>query len=236
MDLKERDALGDQADKHWYYVSKARMATRHLPNSTREILDVGAGLGWFSLWLLRNGHAERAVCVDPGYETEHEERVEGGTILYRRSVTEVDADIVLMMDVLEHVDDDVALLRQYWDMAAPGTVFLITVPAFRFLWSAHDDYLEHRRRYTLSMLGDTVRAAGAEPEALHYYFGSIFPLAAVVRLTRSRRREANRSDMGRVPAAVNGLLTAILKAETQITTWNRLAGLSVVARLRKPNG
>ncbi|RYH06629.1 bifunctional 2-polyprenyl-6-hydroxyphenol methylase/3-demethylubiquinol 3-O-methyltransferase UbiG [Tropicimonas sp. IMCC6043] len=234
MDLKERDALGDSADSHWYYVSKARMVARHLPRSPREILDVGAGLGWFSRWFLDNGHGEQATCVDPGYEAEREEDLNGGRrVSYVRAVERTDADLFLLMDVLEHVDDDVALLKEYWDKAAPGTVFVITVPAFEFLWSAHDDYLDHRRRYTRARLAKTIRAVGAEPRLLHYYFGSIFPIAVAVRLLK-RKSDADSSDMRPMPAPINTILTAICGIEAQLTRWNRLAGLSVVAQFIKP--
>jgi len=234
VDLKEHKALGKQADTHWYYVSKARMVTRHLPKQRHKILDVGAGLGWFSQWMLRNGYAQSAICVDPGYENESSETLENGcTIDYVHRITESDADLVLLMDVLEHVDDDVALLKEYWDKAASGAVFIITVPAFEFLWSAHDDYLEHRRRYTTKRLGETIRAAGAEPQELHYFFGGIFPAAAALRLLR-RGAKADRSDMAPVPAFLNGTLKGLCRLESSVMKHNGLAGLSVVAKMVKP--
>lgn len=232
MDLKERDALGDQADRHWYYVSKARMVSRYLPQGPRHILDVGAGLGWFSRWMLENKQAQSAICVDPGYEKSSEEYVGDAKISYVRSVDKADSNVVFLMDVLEHVDDDVALLKQYLDDAPIGTTFIVTVPAFEFLWSAHDDYLEHRRRYTTRSLAQTVRQAGAEPTTLHYYFGAIFPLVVLVRLLR-RKRTADSSDMSAVPEWLNRLLTLICELETKLTGWNRLAGLSVVAKFEK---
>ncbi|EPX76570.1 class I SAM-dependent methyltransferase [Salipiger mucosus] len=226
--------LGEGADDHWYYQSKARMITHHFHQRPSSILDVGAGLGWFSRWLLENDRGDGATCVDPGYETESEEKLPNGrTVRYVRETGESDADLVLLMDVLEHVDDDVALLSTYWDLAPPGATFIITVPAFEFLWSAHDDYLEHRRRYTVRSLERTIRAAGATPERLHYYFGAIFPLAAAVRLLK-RGRTSETSDMRPAGPVANGLLKGICGAETAVMKLNRLGGLSVVAVLRKP--
>jgi SAM-dependent methyltransferase len=234
LDLKERDALGASADTHWYYVSKARMVARHLPNAPREILDVGAGLGWFSRWFINHGYGSHAVCVDPGYDADSVEDLGNGRkISYVRSIDENSADLVLLMDVLEHVDDDVALLQEYWDKAAPGTVFVITVPAFKFMWSAHDDYLDHRRRYTRALLAKTIEAVGAKPRLLHYYFGTIFPIAVIVRFLR-RKSDANSSDMGPVSGPLNTLLTAICGLEARMARWNKLAGLSVVAQFEKP--
>jgi hypothetical protein len=232
VDLKERHALGEQAARHWYYVSKARMITRHLQRSSHSILDVGAGEGWFSRWLLENGYGQSAICVDPGYEADCESSVAGLPLLFRRSVSSIDQDLVLLMDVLEHVDDDVGLLARYWRSAPAGTTFIITVPAFNFLWSSHDVYLEHRRRYTLGSLSRTIRKAGATPDRLHYFFGSVFPLAAIVRLVRRYSGE-DASDMRPVPELVNSVLTGMCSLEVSMARWNKLAGLSVVARLTK---
>lgn len=236
MDLKERDALGNSADTHWYYVSKARMVARNLPHAPREILDVGAGLGWFSRWFLSNGYGAHAVCVDPGYEADSYEDVGNGRkISYIRSIGQSKADLVLLMDVLEHVDDDAALLQEYWDKAAPGTIFVITVPAFEFLWSAHDDYLDHRRRYTRARLAKTILAVGAKPGLLYYYFGAIFPIAVAVRLLK-RKSDAESSDMRPVPGTLNAALTFICGVEARLARWNKLAGLTVVAQFEKPLG
>ena len=232
MDLKEEAALGAAIDRHWYYQSKARLlaahARKHLGRRGAEVLDIGAGSGWFSRWMLESGLAERAVLVDPGYL---HERAEGG-LRYVRSIERSEAEIVLMMDVLEHVDDDVALLREYLGKTPPGTPFFITVPAFAFLWSAHDEFLEHRRRYTAGSLARTVRAAGAEPEALHYYFGAVFPLAAAVRLWR-RGASAERSDMQPQGAVVNAVLSGVCAAERAVMRANRVAGLTVVCVCRR---
>lgn len=234
MDLKERDALGSQADSHWYYVSKARMITKHFSRKPRKVLDVGAGLGWFSRWLLENGHAESATCVDPGYEADLVERsANGREINLVRSIEETDADLVLLMDVLEHVDDDIGLLKEYYDKAPSGAEFIITVPAFKFLWSAHDDYLDHRRRYTISMLRNTIREAGGTPDSMHYFFGCIFPAAAAVRLVK-RNSPAEKSDMKPVPSGLNEILKLVCRTESLVMKLNRLAGLSVVAKVTKP--
>lgn len=229
MDLKEAEALGASADTHWYYTSKAEAMLSHVGRKVGTVLDVGAGLGWFSNRMVAGGHAERAICVDPGYDRDWQENVGAGTVEYVRSVTQPQVDLVLMMDVLEHVDDDVALLKDYLDMIPPGTPVFITVPAFEFMWSAHDDYLEHRRRYTTARLAKTIRAAGGRTTALHYYFGAVLPIAMAVRLAR-RGKETDASDMKPQAPVVNGILKAVCGAERGIMRLNKLGGLSVVAK------
>lgn len=226
MDLKEEAVLGDSIHDHWYYLSKARMMASHV-DRCQSVLDVGAGSGFFSRWLLRKGRAERAICVDPGYEAEREESEEGRPIRFRQSIESSDADLVLMMDVLEHVDDDVGLLSSYAELLEPGARVLITVPAFEFIWSAHDEFLEHRRRYTLKRLRRTVADAGLSEVSGHYYFGAVFPLAVVVRLL-GRARKAERSDMKPAHPVLNRILRGICSAERRAMRINRMAGLSVV--------
>ena len=233
MDLKEAEALGASADTHWYYVSKFRAMLAHVPHRVGTVLDVGAGLGWFSRRMVAEGHAARAICVDPGYAEERREAVGIGSVSYVREIVREDVDLVLMMDVLEHVDDDVALLAEYLGRVPPGTPVFITVPAFEFLWSAHDDYLEHRRRYTADRLAQTITAAGARVDALHYYYGAVLPIAMAVRWMR-RGRTADRSDMAPQPAPINAALTGLCTAERAVMTLNRLGGLSVVARCSRP--
>ena len=92
-----------------------------------------------------------------------------------------DADLVLMMDVLEHVDD-AGLLRDYVSKVSSATRFFITVPAFKFMWSEHDDFLKHRRRYTLAQLDSLVRDTDLAIEKGSYYFGLVFPWAFIDRM------------------------------------------------------
>ena len=232
MDLKEEAALGGTADSHWYYVSKSLMVEAHVRGRGLSVLDVGAGSGWFSRRLLERGIADDAVCVDPGYTEDREESVGNRRLSFRRTVEHIDQDVILLMDVLEHVEDDIGLLSSYVRRARPGTQFLITVPAFTFLWSAHDVYLEHKRRYTLAQLLDVVRAAGLKDVRSHYYFASIFPVAVIVRLL-GRFRSAGRSDLRPAPAWLNTLLLSVLSMERAFMRANRAFGLSVVCRCEK---
>ena len=166
MDVKEEAILGPAIKDHWYYVSKGRALRMILGGEpVEEVLDVGAGSGVFTRQLVDFGLARRGVCVDPGYDAEHVETHNGCEIAFVRGVNEVPQKLLLMMDVLEHVDDDIGLLREYTDRMPPGGRVLITVPAFQFLWSGHDVFLEHRRRYTLSQNRLQLRAGKTEAKS-----------------------------------------------------------------------
>ncbi|MBS0537506.1 MAG: class I SAM-dependent methyltransferase [Proteobacteria bacterium] len=233
MDLKEEDILGADIGRHWYYRSKAAALRRAVGAlAPRRILDIGAGSGFFSRHLLAAGGAQSALCVDIGYPANRDDSVAGRPVLYRRDTGPTDCDLVLMMDVLEHVDDAAGLVRHYAAKVPSGAHFLVTVPAFQFLWSGHDVFLEHKRRYRLPEIEQTMRDAGLEVVRGAYYFGFIFPLAAAVRLVT--RSVESKSSLSRQGALTNAILTAACAAELPLFPINRLAGLSAFVLAQKP--
>jgi 2-polyprenyl-3-methyl-5-hydroxy-6-metoxy-1,4-benzoquinol methylase len=234
MDLKEEDILGADIGRHWYYRSKAA-ALRRLVGSLgpKRILDIGAGSGFFSRHLLADAGAQSALCVDIGYASDRDDSEAGKPVLYRRDTGPTDCDLVLMMDVLEHVDDDRGLLRHYAAKVPAGAHFLVTVPAFRFLWSGHDVFLEHKRRYRLGEIEAAMRDAGLQVVRGAYYFGLVFPLAAAVRLVE-RNTTVPRSSLKKHGSLANGILGAVCAVELPLFPFNRLAGLSAFVLAKKP--
>ena len=236
MDLKETDILGSSIDQHWYYASKAAATTRMLGNTpVTRILDVGAGSGFFSHHLLRHSAAREAWCVDISYDQDSDATAAGKPVHYRRGIDSVDADLVLLMDVLEHVDDDVGLLKAYVDKVPSGSRFLMTVPAFQFLWSGHDEFLEHKRRYTLAQLETVARDAGLNVKQGAYYFGLVFPIAATLRLLpKGAQPSPPRSQLKQHHPLVNTVLKTLCSVELPFMGANRLAGLTVFVLAQKP--
>jgi hypothetical protein len=147
-------------------------------------------------------------------------------------VTDVRQQLILMMDVLEHVDDDLALLRQYADRMPDDAQIAITVPAFQFLWSGHDVFLDHRRRYTLPQVERLMAAAGLRVITARYFFGALFPAIAAVRLFDRLRLKAGtiaaKSQLRPMPSFANRALVAVHDFErVALFPINRLAGLTV---------
>ncbi|AKS05637.1 class I SAM-dependent methyltransferase [Pseudomonas trivialis] len=237
MDLKETEILGDAINDHWYYSSKVKAVEKFLGKTpVNRILDIGAGSGFFSKYLLTNTTAKEAWCVDISYERESDETYAGKPIFLRKAIESVDADLVMLMDVLEHVDDDIGLLKEYVDKVPKGTKFLITVPAFQFLWSGHDDFLEHKRRYTLQQLESVVSACGLDLQKGAYFFGGVFPVAAALRLAdrfRSKDR-VQKSQLAQHSRFANAILKNICTLEVSVMNFNRIAGLSVFCVAQKP--
>lgn len=237
MDLKEVDILGPDIETHWYYRAKAQAMSRLLGSRTyAQVLDVGAGSGYFSNYLLKHTAVAGACCVDTSYAADSTRRVCDKLVRYCRSTGPIDADLVLLMDVLEHVDDDLGLLADYVGKVPSGATFLITVPAFQRLWSDHDEFLEHKRRYTVPQIESIAQQAGLRIGTGAYYFGAVLPFAAGSRLL-SKWLDSDRSPRSQLrkdSALVSGIFAALCALELPLMRANRLGGLSAFCLARKP--
>ena len=178
MDLREAQ-LG-ALRRHPWEQARARALARLLEGSAIRsrptILDIGCGDGWALHTLGERLGARRRVGVDPALEqrppsTAWLENVETHARL--AAVQDERFDLVLLLDVLEHVDDDRALLAQAATLLADGGRLLVTVPAFPALWSAHDEFLRHHRRYRRSALLGLAPRAGLAVERSGSLFGTL---------------------------------------------------------------
>ena len=227
MDLKELSSV--DPDVHWYYQSKLsalRLAIARHGFDGGQILDVGAGSGFFSTRLSRDYPGTSVFCVDPNYMADQLRTEEGLVFTHRASAEEKrSSTLFLFIDVLEHVSDDATLLSEYIDSASPGALVAITVPAFMSLWSGHDIFLEHHRRYRIHQVTRLARAKGLHVLHAQYLFGATFlPLWAMRRVTRHRRPA---TQMKPSHPLVNRALESVLTFEHQ-KHWNPIAGSSVM--------
>ena len=210
--------LYELEDRHWWFRGRRaviRALLQRAPPARRpRLLDAGCGTGR-NLADLSDGAAS-AHGVDSAPEAVQFCRRRG---LANVSEAALDAlpfgdaafDLLLATDVLEHLDDDGAALRELRRVAAPGARVLLTVPAYRWLWSAHDDAHQHRRRYTRAQLVARVRAAGWEP-VVATYFNTL--LLAPIAL--ARRISHDGDDYERTPDWLNAALERPMRLEAQL--------------------
>jgi SAM-dependent methyltransferase len=240
MQEREHARLAEHEEWYWWHRGRERIVHELLRRSAppgARILDVGCGTGATTASLRRLG---RVAGLDVGAEATR--RAHGRGLAVARSslaalpVRSEGFDVVVALDVLEHVDDDLAAAREIRRALAPGGVLLATVPAYPSLWSDHDVALGHRRRYRRGQLEALLEAAGLRVERCSYAMASILPVAVLVRLLqRAARRGPPQSGYVRVPAWLNALLTRLVALEG---FWLRCAGLpfglSLVALARRP--
>jgi SAM-dependent methyltransferase len=155
--------------------------------------------------------------------------------------------LVAAFDVIEHLPDDVAALRDLSQMIVPGGFLFLTVPAHMSLWSYFDEASHHCRRYSLFELREKLDQSGYEVEFISEFMSSIFPLVYAGRriaatLGRNRRSAAHglREDELamrelRITPGINGALAFLLSCEARWITGRRplLFGTSLVAVARR---
>ncbi|KQV72777.1 hypothetical protein ASC64_19195 [Nocardioides sp. Root122] len=212
-----------------------------------QILEIGAGVGQNVPILQEFGEVD-VLEINPLGLTALR-KLEGVRHVFDHAIPaplQGPYDVVIALDVLEHLADDHAAAAWVASLLSAGGVFVATVPAYQWLFGDHDRALDHYRRYTRRRL---VSAMPPELEVRQagYFVTLLFPIAVVMRLAsssrrvfKSRRRGAGSNDAGRkqsaaVPARVDGLFLAELRAEAAIIGRGiRLPfGLSAFAVARK---
>ncbi len=152
-------------------------------------------------------------------------------------------DRVGMFDVIEHIQDDRAVLSSLWNCLAPGGCLLLTVPAHQSLWSYFDEAALHCRRYSTGEIRQKLTEAGFHVEFLSQFMACIFPLVWIVRKMRGLRQQkdldvarAKTNDEFRLVPVVNQVLTVLLNLEAGwLARGHRLPlGTSLVVVARKP--
>jgi SAM-dependent methyltransferase len=230
-------------DTHWWFVGRRRIIETFLKQifgsmkqDRPRILDVGCGTGANLEMLGRFGDAD-GVDVSPEAITFCKERglnnVRPGEA-ERLPYADNSFDLVTALDVVEHLDDDVAGLREMRRVLRPGGRALLFVPAFMFLWGVQDDVSNHRRRYTLPGLKKMVQASGLTVERASYanitFFAPILLGRLLMRLTGWRPESENNINV----SALNGMLGRILGAESSLLAKANLPfGVSAICVARR---
>jgi SAM-dependent methyltransferase len=146
-------------------------------------------------------------------------------------------DAITALDLLEHIADDAAAVAELARALRPGGVLVVTVPALPFLWSEHDEALDHLRRYRAKRLREVLEGAGLKVERLSPLITLLLlPIGALRLVQRVLRRKNARAETAFIvpPALVNMLLTWLLWAESQwALRWNLPVGVSLIAVARK---
>jgi len=177
LDIKE---VGASGFRHPWELSRAEISlgivSKYLPDSA-TFLDIGAGDIYFAK-LLSNKTSGKIYAVDT--EFVDKKTGDGNIILSSNAdnIEEESVDCVIMMDVLEHIDDTHTFIETALSKLKKGGVLFITVPAHQYLYSGHDIFLKHLRRYNKgSLLGELKPfSAQVEIKEIYYFYLSLFVL------------------------------------------------------------
>lgn len=229
---------------HWWYQGRRSVVRRlfraYVRSSDRRgaYLDVGCGTGEGARII---GPAGEIHGVDVSAEALALAEGQGYASLRQGTGENLGFpdgcfDGALALDVLEHVEDDAAMLRECARVLRPGGILILTVPAYRWLWSGHDEVFGHRRRYVRSELMEKIKTASFDIRLASYYFFFLFPVVAATRLVERLFRNKRTSHFFVLPTAINRILIRIVALESRLLRrgvrfpW----GSSLIVVARKP--
>jgi SAM-dependent methyltransferase len=236
------DRMAELDQDHWWFIARRRILKGLIkriirPPEKAKILEVGCGTG-HNLAMLKTFGSVEASELDRCARAVANKRLPGKVksaklpdlSMFKRN----GYDLIALLDVLEHVPDDLASLRAIHMRLKPGGALLLTVPANPWMWSAHDAAHHHFRRYTKKQLEELFLRSGLEVELLSYFNTLLFPLVASARVVGKITRKESADD--KLPSApINAVLNSIFGLEAGLI--GRLPmpfGVSLVAVVRRP--
>jgi SAM-dependent methyltransferase len=231
-------------DRHWWFVGRRAILETFLkeivetldePRANVRILDVGCGTGANLEMLSQFGEAEGVDVSDDALEFCRGKGLKAQKGLVERLPFEDEMfDITTALDVVEHLDDDVAGLKEMYRVTKRGGYSLIFVPAFMWLWGVQDDISHHRIRYTRSQIVKRLKQAGYSIERATYanwtFFAPILAGRTLMKLTGIKPESENNVNI----TALNGVFGKLFSAERfWLKHFNFPVGVSIVAIAKK---
>jgi SAM-dependent methyltransferase len=234
------DIMEETEESYWWYRARRDIifaTIRRIAPRGCEIVDFGCGTGGTSAALQSLGYD--VVGADVSEQALEACRAKGvpAINLATEHLREGGADCILAGDVLEHLQDDVAVLTDLRRALRRDGFLVAAVPAYEFLWSGEDYVSDHVRRYTRASLVRCVHEAGYEVCWCSYFNFFLLPVIAAVTLVKRVffPRDMYRSDVAPLPAWQNEALYKTFAFEAKLLRWLRFplgASLLIVARPR----
>lgn len=239
----------EHENNHWWFKWRFDMITDIVESLPRDehfrLLDAGCGTGQMTKLLERYGEA---IGLELAPEAIEFARKRGVHNIVQGSITDPpfepgSFDLVLSLDVIEHVDNDVQILDSLFNIVKPGGYLIVTVPAFQSLWSSHDEINHHKRRYRVPQLRSMIEDAGFDITRITYCNTAMFvPVFATRKFKTALRslRHADdvndpESDLAEYPKPVNDLLYHIVSTETKLAKHVDMPfGVSILAVAQRP--
>jgi SAM-dependent methyltransferase len=240
----EMYALHDlHEENHWWFAARRQIVLHLLRQQLGDsgaplrLLDIGCGAGGMLKHLRVFGDV---IGVEPSPDAVAYAAAKGvadvrmGTLPDGLPFSPLERfDAITLLDVLEHVEEDVASLAALQRLLRPRGLLLLTVPAYQFLWSSHDVANRHQRRYSRALLHERLVTAGFEVATLSYYNTLLFPPVAAIRLVKRFVGGPESPDLGSVPRPLNAVLRSVFAAERHVLGSVPLPfGVSLIATAR----
>ena len=216
---------------YWWFVARRKLLSEVVSGLGRNpdrtaLLDVGCGTGLNCSVLSKFG---KVFGADPSPEALSFARSRQLENLLSSKAEDLQFpnemfDVLTSLDVLEHTDDDLLALGEMWRVMKPGGMLVVTVPAYGFLWSEHDEALNHRRRYTAHELRNKLTNAGFEVQRSTYFITLLFFPIFFMRIWQNLTKKSLEAKTSHfiLPKWLNSLLIRLLDLERFYLRWSNL--------------
>jgi len=245
MDAKLYDELWELEQRHWWFLARRHivwsLVSRYVEGECDRrlrICDLGCGTGG-NLAALAEKHDVAGVEYSPQalkYAQRHlGDRVRQGSLPDGVDLPDESFDVVLLTDVLEHIENDTGSANTAMRLLRPGGIVVATVPAYQWLYSPRDARHHHFRRYGKQQFRALWKQTDSEILALSHYNSLLFPPAAAVRCWSKFVAEGSEiNDLALPPRPINRLLARLMQSESSLLGRVPLPfGLSLIAAVRK---
>ena len=237
------DRMAEQDTTHWWYRARRDILADYIRRHAglgegARILEIGCGTGHNLPMLMQFGEVD-AIEIDPASRTRAEQRlgkpVGTAPLPDLPGVAEGQYDMVAVLDVVEHIEDDVAALSGIAKRLKPGGKILVTVPAHQWMWTAHDVANQHHRRYSRATLAAAIARAGLTHNGVRPFNSLLFPLAVANRMA-GKLAGRDSADDKVPPAPVNTAFETVFRLERHLLGRVPLPpGLSLITLVSRPD-
>jgi ubiquinone/menaquinone biosynthesis C-methylase UbiE len=240
---EEFDKMFLMEKNHWWFFSKRRfvkllMEKYVIKQKDLTILDAGCGTGVMLSELSSYGKAIGFDISDGAIKNCKKRDISNVNLARAEKLPFKDGtfDLIVALDVIEHLDSDLLALREFKRICKKDGFLLITVPAFKFLWSTHDEVLDHKRRYTREELDGKLRSSGFRVIRSTYLYFILFPFITVAKVSDRWFRKRAETEIGEFSRPVNDFMKKLLSVEAfLIKRVNFPFGSSVLSLAKREN-
>jgi SAM-dependent methyltransferase len=235
--------MAETENVHWWFKGRRDIISQHIASiplpKNAEILEIGCGTGGNLAMLSQFGRIS-ALEVDPLAISIAEKKtgdkfdITHGSCPHHIPFENKKFDLICMFDVLEHISEDTETLVQLKSLLSEKGKILITVPAYKFLWNSHDEFLHHKRRYSLNEIIEITEKIGFKVWKKTFFNTFLFPVLLFTRLLHSVLKFDFLKGTKTPYKFINHVLYQIFRFESYVLKYVSLpAGSSILVIMEK---
>ncbi|MBL1141660.1 MAG: class I SAM-dependent methyltransferase [Proteobacteria bacterium] len=236
------DEMYKVESRHWWFVARRKIIGNVIEQLRLEknssILDAGCGNGDNLEMLSRYGDVMAMEREENALQKAQARNIgnvfKGELPSHIHADIQKDKDLIVLLDVLEHIDDDAGSLEALGNYMNDNGSLVLTVPAYQFLWTSHDEQHHHKRRYTVTQLKTLIENNGWNVSYISYFNTLLFPLALIDRIKQKWFSSGENEGLKMPSTCINAIFEKIFSFESRFI--GKIAfpfGLSIIAVAKK---